>query len=327
MAARGHGYRIRVGNGDGMTASAPTGIAADELASGREKVLGHLAMILFAALISGSFSLGSLAVPYIGAGALNAMRFFFAVLVMASLALVFFKRLPLPHRAAWRFALLGTLMGVYFVSMFTALKFTSPVSTGAMFTLIPMMSTGFGYLFLRQTTRPIVVVSLIVAGCGSIWVIFRGDVQAILAFDIGVGETIFFFGCVCHAAYAPLIKKLSRGEPVILATYWTTVATFLAIAFYGAGEVIETDWNSLPAIVWVAIGYLAIFTSAGTFFLVQFASLRLPASKVLSYGYLIPVFVIVYEGLLGHGWTSMAVLGGAFVTVLGLVIVAFGPDR
>ncbi len=325
MALRGHGLPIRVDIGPGVTASAPTD--ADELASGREKLLGHLAMILFAALISGSFSLGSLAVPYIGAGALNAMRFFFASLVMASVALVFFKRLPFPHVAAWRFALLGTLMGVYFVSMFTALKFTSPVSTGAMFTLIPLMSTGFGYLFLRQTTRPIVIISLIVAACGSIWVIFRGDVQAILAFDIGFGETIFFFGCICHAAFAPLVKKLSQGEPVILTTYWTTVATFLAIALYGAGELIETDWASLPLIVWVAIGYLAVFTSAGTFFLMQFASLRLPASKVLTYGYLIPVFVILYEGLLGHGWTSPAVLGGAVVTVLGLVIVAFGPDR
>lgn len=310
-----------------MTTSAGTKFAVNELASGREKLIGHLSMILFAALISGSFSLGSMAVPHIGSAALNAMRFFFASLVMASVALVFFRRLPFPHVAPWRFGVLGLLMAIYFVSMFIALKYTSPVSTGAVFTLIPMMSAGFGYLFLRQTTRPIVIVSLIVAGCGSVWVIFRGDVQAILAFDIGIGETIFFFGCICHAAYAPLVKKLSWGEPVILTTYWTTVATFLAIALYGAGEVIETDWTAMPAIVWIAIGYLAVFTSAGTFFLVQFASLRLPASKVLTYGYLIPVFVIVYEGLLGHGWASPVVVGGAIVTVLGLLIVAFGPDR
>ncbi len=310
-----------------MTSSTGTGLAVDELARGRDKLRGHLAMVLFAALISGSFSLGSMAALHMGAAALNAVRFFLACMVMATITLVVFRRLAWPHAAPWRFAILGLLMAIYFVSMFTALKYTNPVSTGAVFTLIPIMSAGFGYLFLRQTVRPIVMISLLVAGCGSVWVIFRGDVQAILAFDIGFGETIFFFGCVAHAAYAPLVKLFSRGEPVIFSTFWTTVATFLVVALLSAGEVMETEWTALPAIVWITIGYLAVFTSAGTFFLLQFASLRLPASKVLSYGYLIPVFIILYEGLIGHGWTSGVVFAGALVTVCGLIIVALGPDR
>lgn len=297
-----------------------------ELASGREKLRGHLAMIFFAALISGSFSLGSMAMPHMQPAALNAMRFLLASLVMGAIAFALYRRLPVPEAAPWRFGILGLLMAIYFVSMFTALKITDPVSTGAVFTLIPIMSAAFGFIFLRQTVRPIVLLSLLIAGCGSIWVIFRADLDAILSFDVGPGETIFFFGCICHAAYAPLVKKFNRREPVVLTTYWTTVATFLAVAIFGAGEIVSTDWMNLPPVVWTAILYLAVFTSAGTFFMVQYASMRLPASKVLSYGYLIPVFIIVYEGMLGHGWANMAVLAGAVVTVLGLVVVAFGPD-
>ena len=299
-----------------------------ELASGREKLYGHLAMVLFAALISASFSLGSMAMPFVGAAALNAARFLIATLVMGAIALALYRKLPVPETAPWRFGILGALMAGYFITMFMALKFTHPVSTSAVFTLIPLMSAAFGYLFLRQTVRPVVVVSLLVAGCGSIWVIFRGDLQAILAFDIGAGETLFFFGCVCHAAYAPLVKKFNRREPVVLTTYWTAIATFLVVlvAGFGTGQVMSTEWLSLPAVVWIAIGYLAVVTSAGTFFLLQFASVRLPASKVLSYGYMIPVFVILYEGLLGHGWASLAILTGALVTVLGLVVMAFAPD-
>ncbi|MEX3009910.1 DMT family transporter [Hoeflea sp. TYP-13] len=301
-------------------------LSAGELASGREKLHGHLSMVLFAALISGSFSLGSMAAPYLGATALNVVRFFFATLVMGVAAFAIYRRLPLPETAPWRFGILGLLMAGYFIAMFTALKITDPVSTGAVFTLIPLMSAAFGFMFLRQTVRPIVILSLLIAGCGSVWVIFRGNIDAILSFDIGTGETIFFFGCICHAAYAPLVKKFNRREPVVLTTYWTTIATFLAVAVVGAGEVVSTDWLSLPGIVWIAIGYLAVVTSAGTFFLVQYASMRLPASKVLSYGYMIPVFIIFYEGLLGHGWASLAVFAGAIVTVLGLVVVALAPD-
>ena len=80
-----------------------------------------------------------------------------------------FRSVPvLPgRRAAGRLAILGLLMAGYFILMFYALKFASPVSTGAVFTLIPFMSAGFGWLFLRQVSRPTVLVSLIIAAAGS----------------------------------------------------------------------------------------------------------------------------------------------------------------
>ncbi len=138
---------------------------------------------------------------------------------------------------------------------------------------------------------------------------------------------ICWFGLfISSQSWSPLVKKFNRREPVVLTTYWTTVATFIAVSLIGSGEVIDTDWMSLPSIVWIAVCYLAVVTSAGTFFLLQYASVRLPASKVLSYGYMIPVFVILYEGVLGHGWASLAVIAGAIVTVMGLVVVAFAPD-
>ncbi|MCB0827153.1 MAG: EamA family transporter, partial [Armatimonadetes bacterium] len=92
------------------------------------------------------------------------------------------------------------------------------------------------------------------------------------------------------------------------------------------GEIVSTDWAGLPAVVWWAILYLSVFTTAGTFFLLQFAALRLPASKVLAYNYLTPSFIILYEGLLGHGWASPVIAAGALVTVLGLVVLAFASD-
>ena len=118
----------------------PTG-----LASGMEKLRGHLAMILFAALISLSFSLGSLAAPHIGPAALNAMRFFIATMVMGLVVFALYRRIPLPRAQAWRFGVLGSLMAIYFVTMFMALGMTTPISTGAVFTLIPLMSAGFGF--------------------------------------------------------------------------------------------------------------------------------------------------------------------------------------
>ncbi len=82
----------------------------------------------------------------------------------------------------------------------------------------------------------------------------------------------------------------------------------------------------MPPIVWVAVAYLAIFTTAGTTFLVQFGTMRLPAAKVMAYTYLTPSFIILYEGLLGHGWASGAVAVGALITMAALLVLALAPD-
>lgn len=313
-----------------MNDLAKSGLARGQMhtrhATGRQKLLGHLAMLLFAALVAGSFSFGAMAAPHVGPAALNILRFVLGTVVMGAAALALLKGgVPAP-RAPWRYAVLGGLMAVFFITMFVALRITDPVSTGAVFTLMPLMAAGFGYLFLGQVPRGTVIASLIFAGLGAVWVIFGGSVKAILAFDIGRGELIFLVGAACHAAYAPLVRRLNRGEPVVAFTFWTVVATGLWIGVYGAREIMETDWTALPVVVWLAILYLSIFTTAGTFFLVQFATMRLPASKVLAYNYLTPTIIILYEGLLGHGWAGLSVVAGALVTVLGLAVMALAPD-
>ena len=297
------------------------------LATGRQKLLGHLASLLFAALIAFSFSIGDLAVSHIDPVALTSFRLLLATLAMSAVYFALQRKVPTIPRSLWRFAALGFCMAFYFVMMFKALEIAQPVSTGAVFTLVPLMSAGFGWILLRQTTQPIVLLSLLIAAAGAIWVIFRGDIEAILSFRIGRGETIFFFGCVAHAVYAPLVKKLNWGEPVILSALMTVIATAFWVPLFGFSSILATDWLTLPPIVWLAAIYLAVFTTAATFFLLQFASLRLPASKVLSYGYLIPCFVIIYEGLLGHGWVSFTVIMGAMVTALALVMMVLAADQ
>jgi drug/metabolite transporter (DMT)-like permease len=296
-------------------------------ATGREKWLAHGAGLLFAALIAGSFSIGDLAAPHLSPAALNAIRFMIAVAILVAVNRALFGEIPKLPPAPWRFAILGALMALYFVTMFMALQIAQPVSTGAVFTLIPLMSAGFGWLFLRQATGGLVMLSLLMAGAGAVWVIFRGDLEAILGFQIGLGESIFFFGCMAHAAVAPLNRLFNRGEHGAYFTLCSVTATMLWLVLAGSVDLFTTDWLALPAIVWIAIAYLAVFTTAGTFFLVQYASMRLPASKVLSYGYLTPSFVILIEGVIGHGWVALSVMAGALVTAAALAIVAFAPDR
>lgn len=278
-------------------------------------------MLAFSALVAGSFSLGGQIANEIAPAALNAVRFALSAAVVGA---VIWARgggiatLTGALSAPWRYGLLGVLFAIYFVTMFEGLKTAPPVSAAAVFTLTPVMSGIFGYLLLRQLFGARIMVALGLGAMGALWVIFRADIAALMAFEIGRGEVIFFWGCIAHAAYTPLVRVLNRGEPILVFTFWTLSFSTVIIGVWGWRDLVATDWGALRPLVWITLLYVAIAASAMTVFLVQFASMRLPSSKVMAYTYLTPSWVLIWELGLGQPMPLMAVLGGIALTFLAL---------
>ena len=169
-------------------------------------------MLGFSALVAGSFSLGAIVANDIAPQAITAARFVFATIVMSMVAALQRDLRPEYLSQPWRYFVLGGLFTFYFVLMFEGLKTANPVSAAAVFTLMPLMSAVFGWWLLRQVTTSRMALALGIAACGALWVIFRGDLAAMMAFDIGRGEMIYFFGCIAHALYTPMVRKLNQGE-------------------------------------------------------------------------------------------------------------------
>lgn len=282
---------------------------------------GHLAMLCFSALVAGSFSLGGLVANEIAPTALQAARFLLAATLTGAVAIAT-GQIRRAHLAApWRYFVLAGFFATYFVLMFEGLKTAAPVSAAAVFTLPPIIAAGFGYLLMRQRLTPRIALGLAVGAGGALWVIFQGSWSALVQFEIGRGEAIYFLGCICHAVYPPLMARLNRGEPPVVFTTGILIAGALLVAVYGWGDLRATDWAALPPLVWITLAYIATFATVATFILLQVASLRLPASKVMAYTYLTPSWVLLWELGLGHGAPVPLVLIGVGLTVLALVLL------
>lgn len=282
---------------------------------------GHIAMLAFSALVAGSFSLGARVANQIDPAALTLMRFLLASVAMAVLVQAGpgFRR---GHfRAPWRWALLGAIYAIYFVLMFEGLKTASSVSTAAVFTLSPLLSAGFGWLLLRQVTTPRMALALAVGASGALWVIFRADLAALIRFEVGRGEAIYFVGCIVHAALPAAMKLTSRGEPQLVATTLLLAGGFVTLLPWGVGPALATDWATLSPVVWATIAYVALVASGATAFLLAWASHRLPGAKVMAYTYLVPSWVIGWELALGGSPPPLLVLGGIGLTILALLML------
>jgi len=282
---------------------------------------GHLAMLLFSALVAGSFSLGHIVANEIAPAAINALRFVLAGIVMGFFAFVGPGIKREHFNAPWRYLILGGFYGLYFVLMFEGLKTAKPISAAAVFTLMPLMAAGFGWVLLRQVTTRRMALALSIAAFGALWVIFKGDMAALYSLDVGRGEVIYFIGCIAHAIYTPMVRKLNRGESTITFSFGVLVAGSVLLVIVGAKDLLATNWASLPRIVWATLGYLVIFTTATTFVLLQYATLRLPSAKVMAYSYLTPSWVILLEAVIGNGLPGVIVLAGVATTIVALFLL------
>ena len=281
----------------------------------------HLAMLGFSVLVAGSFSLGSIIANDISPIALTAVRFILAAIVIGIIAISTGSVTQAALKSPWRYLVLGGIFSVYFVLMFEGLKTATPVSTVAIFTLIPAVSAIAGFVILGQIVSSRIVVALIIGAVGALWVIFRADIQLLSTFSIGRGELIFFVGCIAHAIMPILFRLLNRGENPLMVTFGLLISGAIILCIIGAREIIETDWIGLPTIVWVVIFYVSICASAMTFVLLQFASMHLPATNVMAYTYLTPIWVLVWELFLGHSVPPLWVLGGVFLAVVSVTLL------
>lgn len=278
-------------------------------------------MLGFSMLVAGSFALGALSANEIDPSALNAVRFWVAAVVLTGIVVMSGRFRRQDIAAPWRYAVLAGLLAAYFVLMFEGLKTAAPVSAAAVFTLTPIIAGGFGWLLLRQVMTARMALALAIGAVGALWVIFRADFEALMQFAIGRGEAVYFVGCVAHALYTPMVRRLNRGETPIVFSCGVLIAGALLLSVWGWEAIGATDWADLPSIVWVTIFYTAVFASAGSVVLLQYATLRLPSAKVMAYTYLVPSWVIVWNVALGQSPPAPLVTVGVALTLAALFLL------
>ncbi|SPF27854.1 hypothetical protein POI8812_00149 [Pontivivens insulae] len=282
-------------------------------------------MLLFSILVAGSFSLGARIANMVDPVALTAVRFAIAGVLIGALA---FATGGIPRtalRAPWRYAVLGGVFAIYFVLMFEGLKTADPVDAAAVFTLTPVLTAVIAWLLLRQITTAGVALGLALGAAGALWVIFDADIARLLSLDLGRGEAIYFVGCVAHAVYTPMVRKLNQGERPVVFTFGMLIAGAALLFAISGGQIARTEWLALPPLFWFTLAYLAVFASAVTFLLLQYATLRLPSAKVMAYTYLTPSVVILWEVSSGASWPASVVAIGIAMTIAALLILV-RPD-
>jgi drug/metabolite transporter (DMT)-like permease len=280
----------------------------------------HLLMVISAILVSTSFTVGAAITSELDPAVLTLVRFTLAACIFGPWVHSNYG-LGFSISLFCRCGLISGCLVIFFCCMFLSLRYTSALNTSVIFALVPSISGGYALLFVGERLRKEQLLALAFGLIGVVWVIFKGDLSQFFAMEWNKGDLIFLGGCFAMGLYTPLVKILHRGEPMAIMTFWVLVTGSLWLLLFAGAQMTTVDWVAVPAFAWLGVAYLAVFTTIITFFLTQFAVPYLGPTRVTSYSYLYPGFVLVIDLLLGHGLPPLRVIPGVLVVLAAMVVL------
>lgn len=277
----------------------------------------HVGMLLWALLIAASFSAAAQVSQAIDPILLTGLRLLFCALVFLPL-LLFKGDTAMTARGLFGHAVLGLLLAVYFGSLFEALRYTSAVNTGTMFTLVPLLTLLFEAVLMPDSHLKQRVLPMLIAAAGAVLLVLKGAGPGELPSLYAV--SVYGVGCLAMALYSPLSQRFKasslKGRGPVGMTFWNMLfgALFL-LTFCG----FSGGWRSASLLTvsdfWWLI-YLAVFATLATFWLLHRAIGVIAPSSVISYIYLSTLFLTLFHWFwLRQSPLSLEIIGALLVGV------------
>ena len=135
-----------------------------------------------------------------------------------------------------------------------------------------------------------------------------------------LGDLLVFAASVCFGAYVVLSRAQHSHYPPMAIGAYTIFFGGLAIFPFASVEIASWEWESVSAVAWIAVGYMAFVSTALGYGVWQWGISRIGADRVLVYQYLITLTgVLSSVVVLGEGFGLTKVLG-ALVLLAGVYL-------
>lgn len=261
------------------------------ISSPQDSRRAHLGMLLWALIVGSSFPAVALMSEGLPPLLLTALRF--AIAAIALLPLVWRGPESLPSaKGLALYAVMGLCLAGFFGAMFWAAHRTTALSMAALYVTVPLLAYGLGRGLGVEPPAFRLLLILLLGAAGALGLAWAQNGGQLATMQLGFAEAIYFLGCISSALY-PVLSKwgLKRGLLSPRAesrTFWSLLIGGALIGLLGLALEAPSTLARLTLSDTLVLLYLAIFSSAVTFWLMQRATAVLSPGAVTGYSYLAP---------------------------------------
>lgn len=189
---------------------------------------------------------------------------------------------------------------------FKGLSYTIELNASVLMLNAPVFVLLFSYFLLKDKIKLWQIIGVLISALGALLLI--GGLNFNFSSENAWGDGLIIMNAISFAFYLVYVKKLLRKYHVITIAKYAFLFGTIFILPFGLPELVETNFQLFTTEAWIAVAYVAVFTTFVAYLLNSWAVQKANPTLAGSYIYLQPVFA-----------TSIGAFRGAPLTVEKLI--------
>lgn len=232
------------------------------------QIKAHILLLIATFLVAGSFIASQKLSGVIDPISLTLCRFVFASIILAPLIFVNGKYRNKVLSTLPRGMIIGFFYSLYFIGLFKALESTTALNTGTLFTLVPLLTAVFAIFLLKQKFGLLQFITYLVGIIGTCIVIFKGNLELFLKFELNEGDIIFLFAIISMSLYSISTKFVhKKGDELIVLVFTTLLSGIIWMSIALLVMDIPLQWGKISGDLVYYMLYLIIGATILTVYL------------------------------------------------------------
>lgn len=255
----------------------------------------YLLLLLTVLFWSGNFVLGRGVRELIPPVSLNFWRWAGAFFILLPFSAARIWRQRQLMRAHWQYLAIMAVLGISIFNTFiyTALHYTTATNTTLVNAMIPIDIVLLTWLIFGQRLHMRQAAGVMASLVGLLFIITRGDLTALQAFDFSIGDLWTLVAGVVWALYSVFLRRRpEQMDPIAFLTVVVGLGIVFLLPFY-IGEVAMVGGFELSAPALFSLIYVCIFPSVLSFIFWNRGVQMVGANQAGIFMHLMPVFSIL----------------------------------
>lgn len=220
----------------------------------------------------------------------------------------------------------AAFFGVAFnmLTFFEGLSLTSPIMASVLMVTTPMIVLVLSAIIIKEKIIGKKATGIILGLAGTVMLILYGK-----SISSGVNELwgnfLVFINAVSYGLYLIIVKKLMDKYNPFAFVKWIYLFGFIMVLPFGYSQLVEAQWQAMPASIAVKIAFVVVFSTFLTYLLNLLSMKQLKPTTVAVFIYLQPLFATVFAIALGKDELNVVKLVSALLIFTGVYLVTLPP--
>ena len=250
----------------------------------------------------------------------------FAMRAFGAMTLFWIVSLFLPHESLrgrdLLLTALASLLGLFVPQMtfLAAVTMTSAIDTSLLGTLSPIMTMFIAALALHEPITGKKVGGVLTSCAGVVLLILSSATVSTQA-TRPLGVVLMLCNCLSFAIYLGAFRPLIARYRVVTFMKWMFLFAFLYSLPFATRDLTTMSYGVIPTKIWLEIGYVILFSTFFSYFLIPLGQKKLRPTVVSMYNYVQPLITALFSILIGVDVVTWQKVLAALLVMVGVTIV------